>query len=237
VLDPRVLAFERRLALRYLEREISDPVLRRQLTPTYAWGCKRILYTDDYLPALRRANVELIASPVASFTDRAIRAADGTEREVDAVIFGTGFDVLGSVSRLPLVGRDGVTLSDAWRGGAAAYLGTMVAGFPNVVLLLGPNTALGHSSLVFMIEAQLHWAQPILARLRRGARTVEVTAGAQDRFNARLQARLKRTVWQRGGCWSWYQDDRGHNFTLWPGSTAEFWLRTRRVRWADLRVA
>jgi cation diffusion facilitator CzcD-associated flavoprotein CzcO len=221
-----------KLAHWYRERTIADPELRAKVTPDYAMGCKRVLFTNDYYPALNRDNVELVASGVERITPRSVVASDGTEREVDAICFGTGFAATDFLAPLRVRGRRGLDLNDAWREGAEAYYGITVSGFPNLFLLAGPNTGLGHNSIVFMIEAQVHYVLQCLERMReRGLAWLDVKPAAQRRFNDRLQDRLKDAVWNAGGCTSWYLDENGKNVTLWPGLTAEYWLRTRRVDW------
>nr|MBA2561264.1 4-hydroxyacetophenone monooxygenase [Propionibacteriales bacterium] len=153
------------------------------------------------------------------------------------IIFGTGFNVGANLSRLGVVGRDRAALSDVWdRGGIGAHLGITMSGFPNMFLLLGPNTGLGHSSVVFMIEAQARYVVQALDLLdRRAAGTIEVRANVQRRFVDRIQTRLASTVWQ-SGCKSWYLDEHGRNFTIWPYATWKYWLRTRRLKERDFHL-
>ena len=163
-----------------------------------------------------------------------MHTADGTERPVDAIIFGTGFHTTEGIGDLAVVGPDGRTLGEAWAGGMEAYLGTTVAGFPDLYLLLGPNTGLGHNSVVFMAEAQIRYVLGCLALA--GDHRLAVTPAAQERFNADLRRRMPRTVWSVGGCTSWYLDENGVNRTQWPGSTATFWLRMRRPKRAAFDI-
>jgi cation diffusion facilitator CzcD-associated flavoprotein CzcO len=226
---PRLLTVVQRLALRHLRRQVGDPELRRRLTPSYTIGCKRILISSDYYPALDKPNVEVVSSAIAEVREHSVVAQDGTEREVDTIIFGTGFHVTDSPAMQRIHGRDGRLLADVWRPGMAAYLGTSIAGFPNLFMLVGPNTGLAHTSIVLMIESQLGYITDALRRLREtGAGAVEVRADAQAAFVDEVQSRMQRTVWMRGGCASWYLDASGHNTTLWPGSTWGYRLRTRR---------
>jgi len=156
--------------------------------------------------------------------------SDGTEHEVDAIVFGTGFKVTDLLTPLSVYGRDGVDINDAWRDGIEAYLGTTVAGFPNWFLLLGPNTGLGHSSMVYMIESQTHYVLECLRALReRDARYIEVRPEAQAQFNEKIQSQLSRAVWA-SGCKSWYLDKHANNRTAWPGFTFKFRRATSRVR-------
>jgi cation diffusion facilitator CzcD-associated flavoprotein CzcO len=237
-IDPRLLAPAARMGRRHLRAHIADPALRAALTPDHTPGCKRILLDSDYYPALARPNVEVVTDGIAEITERGIRTHDGLERPADAIVWGTGFRVTDALSPLRILGRGGVELNALWqRAGMEAYLGTTIAGFPNLYFLTGPNTGLGHSSMVFMIEAQVHYILQLLGALdRRGAAVAEVRAAAQRRYNQRLRPRLERSVWATG-CESWYLDDSGKNPTIWPGFTFEYWLRTRRVRARDYAFA
>lgn len=231
---PRILALASRIASAHLARQVPDPALRAALTPDYTMGCKRVLISDDYYPALGRDHVSLETSALTEVTETGIVTADGTEHEVDVIIYGTGFHVTDALADARLVGRNGLRIQDAWRDGIQAYHGMAVAGFPNLFLLLGPNTGLGHNSVVLMIEAQVKYVMRVLARLRRhGLRTIEVKESAQRAFNEDLQRRLRRTVWSAGGCRSWYLDGSGVNRVLWPGSTLRYFRATRRVNPAD----
>jgi cation diffusion facilitator CzcD-associated flavoprotein CzcO len=231
---PRLMAPLQRTAERHIERQISDPALRAKVTPGYTIGCKRILLSSNYYPALTRPNVSLVTDPIIRITRTGLACADGSSYGADVIIYGTGFKTVEAMTELNVAGRDGVKLQDVWRDGAEAYHGITVAGFPNFFLLLGPNTGLGHNSVVFMIESQV---QHVLACLqlmaRRNAETIEVRASAVRRFNDGIQRRLRRAVWSEGGCTSWYLDADGVNRALWPGFSFEYWARTRRVRRAD----
>jgi cation diffusion facilitator CzcD-associated flavoprotein CzcO len=219
------------MAVRHIARQISDPQLRAKVTPDYTIGCKRILLSSDYYPALTRPNVDLVTDPIAEISKTGVVCADGSGYDVDVIIYGTGFKTVKAVAELNVAGRDGVKLADVWRDGVEAYHGITVAGFPNLFLLLGPNTGLGHNSVVFMIESQV---QHVLSCLRlvagSGAETIEVKASAQRRRNDRIQRRLRRAVWSQGGCKSWYLDENGVNRALWPGFSFEYWARARRAR-------
>lgn len=229
LMHPRQGSLAERAGLRHLREQIPDPQLRERLTPRYRIGCKRTLISNDYYPALQRPNVELVTDAIAAVTPRGILTADGAERELDTIILGTGFHVTDMPVAQWVHGRDGRALEEIWRGSPQAYLGTTVAGFPNLFLLVGPNTGLGHNSIVFMIESQLNYLMDCLAHLdRTGARSFEVRAQAQERFNEEIQGRLQGSVWTSGGCVSWYLDEHGRNSTIWPGSTWPYRRRTRR---------
>ncbi len=214
----------RRAALANLRRGISDPELRRKVTPHYRIGCKRILISNTYYPALARDNVEVITDPIASVTPTGVVTADGTEREIDALVVATGFYTTDLPIAHHVKGRDGRTLADAWaETGMTAYKGSTVSGFPNLFFLIGPNTGLGHSSMVFIIESQINYLVSALQTMgQRGLTAVEPRADAQQEWNDDLQRRMKPTVWNTGGCASWYLDEHGRNTTLWPRATFTF---------------
>jgi cation diffusion facilitator CzcD-associated flavoprotein CzcO len=230
-ISPKLMAPLAAMARRHLASQVTDPALRAQLTPDYTIGCKRILLSSDYYPALQRPNVSLVTEGITGITEAGVTTADGEEHKADVIIYATGFKVIESVTSLNVTGRDGRRLRP---GNLEAYRGVTMAGFPNLFLLLGPNTALGHTSVVFMIESQI---QHVLSCLRLIARdkadAIEVVESAQRRYNDALQRRLRRAVWSEGGCRSWYLDADGVNRTLWPGFTFEYWARTRRARPGD----
>jgi cation diffusion facilitator CzcD-associated flavoprotein CzcO len=228
VVAPGLMRVAERLARRHLERSVPDPGLRARLTPDYRIGCKRILISNDYLPALAQPNVELVAAGLAEVRARSVVAADGSEHEADTIIFGTGFHVTDVPVAERITGRAGVSLREHWAGGMRAYKGTAVAGFPNLFLLVGPNTGLGHSSQVFMIESQIAYVLDAVRHLRRTGAVLEVREDAEAAWDAGVQRAMGRTVWTTGGCASWYLDDRGRNTTLWPGATWRFRRLTAR---------
>ncbi len=212
-----------RQALRYLERTIGDPALRAKLTPSYRIGCKRILLSDEYLPALAAPNVHVETSAIREVRARSVVTRDGAEHEVDAIVFGTGFRVTDQPITHRVRGKEGRTLAEVWRGSPRAHLGTTVAGFPNLFVMQGPNTGLGHTSVVLMIEAQIEHLLRALRHLEQsGARAIDPRPEAQDAFVARVDRAMEGTVWVAGGCASWYLDETGRNSTLWPGTTIAF---------------
>jgi cation diffusion facilitator CzcD-associated flavoprotein CzcO len=225
------------LARRYIRKTITDPEVRKAVIPDYALGCKRILLSNDYYPALNRSNVDLETSGVAEVRENSVVTASGREYSVDAIIYGTGFHVTDAFEHLAIVGRDGRKLRDVWRDGMHAHLGITVSGFPNLFFLLGPNTGLGHNSVVFMIECQLNYVLDCLRTLLRGnADQIDVRQAVQDEFNGKIQSQLAGEVWSRGGCRSWYLDANGVNRTLWPGFSFSYWLRTRKVKPTDYEI-
>jgi cation diffusion facilitator CzcD-associated flavoprotein CzcO len=222
------------VARRYLRKSVPDPELLKKVTPRYRLGCKRVLLANDYYPALLRPNVELVTDGIQEVTPTGVRTRDGKERPVEALILATGFQASEAVAPFPIYGRGGVNLADAWQQGAEAYLGTAVAGMPNLFFIVGPNTGLGHSSMIFMIESQVRYILECLQALQRqGCAYLELRREVQERFNQQLHARMEHTVWNTGGCASWYKTRNGKNTTLWPGSTVEFRLRTRRLQPSD----
>jgi cation diffusion facilitator CzcD-associated flavoprotein CzcO len=229
VVEPRLLKALGEYAGRaFLRKSVRDPGLRKKLSPSYTLGCKRILPTNDYLPAIQRDNVEVVTDPIRTVVPRGVVTSDGVEREVDVIVLATGFDAAEHCAPFEIHGRGGARLDEVWSDGASAFLGTTVSGFPNLFILVGPNTGLGHSSMVFMIESQVQYLVEAIRTMRaRGWTAVDVRAETQSRYNERLQERLAKTVWA-SGCRSWYMTRSGRNTTLWPGFTFEYRMRTRR---------
>jgi cation diffusion facilitator CzcD-associated flavoprotein CzcO len=223
------------IARHHLKKQIKDPKLRAALAPNYALGCKRVLFSNDFYPSLTRPNVELVTERIAEVHEHSIVTQDGTERPVDVLIYGTGFRVTEPMIDIRLVGRGGLEIHDAWRRRMSAFLGVTVSGFPNFFILLGPNTGLGHNSVVLMIEAQVRYVMSCLKLMRRrGHKVLHVRPETQERFVEQTVQRLGRTVWQTGGCRSWYQDQKtGENTTLWPGSVVDYMRRTRSAAAKD----
>jgi len=236
--DGRALGFTRlpwlmevvgaRPARQLLRRQVPDPALRARLTPRYTIGCKRVLISDDWLPTLSRPNVELVTDAIEAVTPAGVRVAGGREVAADAIVLGTGFAAHEFLVPMTLRGRGGRTLNDAWADGAKAWLGITVPGFPNFFMLYGPNTNLGHSSIVFMLECQIAHVMRCLRKLRdaRGA-AIEVGAAPFERYNARLQRRLQGTVFT--GCSNWYVDPNGRHTVNWPGFTTGYRWLTRHA--------
>jgi cation diffusion facilitator CzcD-associated flavoprotein CzcO len=206
----------------------DDPETRAELLPDHEPGCKRLLLSNDWYPTLARDDVDLCTAAIESIVAEGIRLVDGTVVEVDTIILGTGFTATEFLAPMKVFGRDGFELSDAWRDGAVTHLGVTVPRFPNFFLLVGPNTGLGHNSIIFMMEAQYRYVSGAIERLRRrGAATIEVRADVAGRSYADVQQRMRSTVWATG-CRSWYLRADGRNDTLWPGFTLDYWKRTRR---------
>jgi len=208
-----------------LARGVADPGLRRRLTPDFQVFCKRILLSDDYYPAMSAANVDLVTDPIARITPNGVLTADGVERPADVIVVATGFQVTDPPIAHVLRGRDGHTLAEAWsQTGMAAYKGTTVPGFPNFFLLTGPNTGQGHTSVLLTIEATTDYVRGAIHAISSGSGHlgIEPRVAAYDAWNADIQRRMPATVWQRGGCSSWYQDEHGRVPTQWPRTMIAF---------------
>ena len=243
---PRIAHAAQRLATRHLHAQVRDTTLRAQLTPSYTIGCKRILLSDTYYPALTQPNVALITDRIAHIgADRIVTdhvASDHgaqrthTPRRADVIIFGTGFRATDPPLAPCITGRDGRSLAESWQGSPKAYMGTTEAGFPNLFFLLGPNTGLGHNSVLLIVEAQIEHVLGVLALMdERHAGAIEPTEAAQRAYVQWIDERLAATVWNRGGCHSWYLDDTGRNSTLWPERVGRFRHTVARVRADDYR--
>ena len=218
-----------RTALDHLAEQVADPALRAKLTPDYPIGCKRILFTDDYYPALCRDNVTLETAPIAAVEPGGVRTAEGTH-PLDVLILATGFETTEWNWSMEIAGAGGRTLREAWADGPEAYLGIMVAGFPNMFMLYGPNTNLGHNSITFMIECQVNYMLRTLAAMAAdGARTAAPTPGGQRRFNDRIAQLLSGTVWADPGCRSWYKAASGRIHQNWASDCATYERETAAV--------
>ena len=228
--DPRLALPAHQLALANIRKGIKDPGLRAKVTPDYRIGCKRILISNDYYPALDRDDVDLVTERISKITADAVVTDDGVEHPVDVLVVATGFHTTDLPIAHRIRGRAGELLSDYFgREGMQAYKGSTVSGFPNLFFIVGPNTGLGHSSMVFMIESQIAYVVDALRTMRaRRVVTVEPTRAAQKRWNDDLQRRMEKTVWSSGGCVSWYLDGHGRNVTLWPRPTFTFRRLTSR---------
>ena len=222
----------------HLRRQVPDPKLRARLTPDYEIFCKRIILSSRWYPAIQAPNVDLVGSGIAEVREHSVVDGDGVEREIDTLIYATGF----KPAELPIAerirGSDGSSLAEVWHGSPQAYLGTTVAGFPNLLFFYGPNTNLGHSSIVYVLESQFAYALDALHTMRQlGAAEFEVRPEVQEVYNEELQERLADSVWNTGGCGSWYFDRNGRNSIQWPGFTFEYRRRTRRFDAESYRLA
>lgn len=238
-MTPKLMKGAEWMARRHIRNQISDPELAAKVTPDYQIGCKRILISNDYYPTLTRDNVEVVTEGIREVRAGGIVTKDGTERPADAIIYGTGFVVSGNLRHIKVLGREGRDLNTEWdREGENAHLGITVNGFPNFFLVVGPNTALGHNSMIFMIEAQTSYVTQALAALDEvpgETSYVEVRPEVQKSFSERVQGALDHTVWN-SGCSSWYLDAKGRNIAIWPSFTWRYWLKTRRLRRSEFVV-
>lgn len=220
---PSLMRTAERSARSHAKASITDDALRVRVTPEYGIGCKRILLSNDFLPTLNRGNVKVVTDEIIRIAHDGVVTADGLTHPADAIVFATGFQATNPLGTVRITGRDGLRLDQVWADGMHAWMGMAVPGFPNMYLLGGPNTGLGHNSVVFMLETQIGH---ILRQIARGAHLAEVTSRAAARFRTWLDGRMRRTVWL-SGCQSWYLDRNGRNTTLWPGYCVGYWLRAR----------
>jgi cation diffusion facilitator CzcD-associated flavoprotein CzcO len=228
--NTKILALAQRIALRHLHAQVQSADLRARLTPAYHMGCKRILLSDDYYPALCRDNVMLVTKPIREVRARTIVTHDGAEHEVDAIVLATGFRAQEFISPVQVYGRHSKSLEETWADGPRSYLGISASGFPNLFFLVGPNTGLGHNSMVIMIEAQIAYVMSALRTMRsRGITELDLKPEAESAFTEAIARRTEHTVWA-SGCKSWYLDEHGRNTTLWPGFTFTYRRLTRRLK-------
>jgi len=231
---PKLMKIAQTQALAQLHRQVTDPALRAKLTPGYTIGCKRILLSSDYYPALTRPNVEVLATGLARVEGRTLIGNDGSRVEVDTIVLATGFDATDPPIAHHVRGRDGRSLAETFASdGMRALRGIAFPDFPNLFMLVGPNTGVGHTSMVAIIEAQVGYVMDALRIMKAyGIASMAATPRANEAWNHDLKHRMRGTVWQQGGCASWYQDAHGRNTTLWPGSTIRF---RRELEHVDLR--
>jgi len=226
--NPRILKLGELQARRHIRNQIPDRELRKKVTPDFHFGCKRVLISNNYYPALAQDHVDVLTNGIGEVRGTVVVDRNGNEREVDCIIYGTGFRAQDPIPAGMIYGRNGQDLLDAWQDGAEAYKGTTVSGFPNFFMLMGPNTGLGHSSMVYMIECQIQYVLDALSTMQKhGWKSVEVKEDALSKYNASIHAKLGDSVWQTG-CKSWYVNENGKNTTLWPGFTWQFRQQTKR---------
>ena len=228
--DQRIMQLAEKQARGFLSSQVADPALREKLTPHFRLGCKRVLLSNTWFPALTQPNVDVVTDRITEVRPHGVVTEDGVEHPADTIIFGTGFLVTDPPVAERIVGRDGVSLQQHWgKDGMRALHGAMTSGFPNLFYLVGPNTGLGHTSIVFMIETQVAYLLDALRQLdARGLATLEPRPDVEAAYNERVQRRLQDTVWNTGGCASWYLDRSGRNTTLWPTFTFTFRRQLRR---------
>ena len=242
--ESRALAFTRfhgllqlfaNQARREASRHVTDPDKLRNIIPDYQIGCKRILISNDWYPAINQPHLELITDSIDHIDTRGVVTRNGHHYEVDAIILGTGFRATEFLSPIRITGRHGLNLNDAWHSGAVAFKGIAVSGFPNLFMLYGPNTNLAHNSILYMLESQFRYVLDCLRVLGKyPGSAMEVLKDRQERFSQVVQHRLERSVWA-SGCHSWYLDEQGKNTVNWPGFTFSYRFATRRVDSTDYR--
>lgn len=240
-LETRVIGFKysktmlnlvaERVALKHLASQVPDPVLRKKLTPDFTIGCKRIILSSTLYPALSRANVKLHDKQdgIAEINANGIRTAQGEQVDVDLIIWSTGYDATDGVISYPVLGKGGQSLAKVWEEYPRAYLGTTIPGFPNFFVVTGPNTGIGHTSAIFVIESQMNYIIDSLKRLKKsGKQSIEVKAEAEAEYTAMIHSEMEKTVWKAGGCRSWYQSKSGHVIAMFPGFSFTYrWLAAR----------
>ena len=235
ILAPSLAHVGEALLKRFIAYQVKDPALRAKLTPDYTLGCKRILISNKWYPTFNRPNVELVDDAIDHITPDGIVTKDGRERKLDCIILGTGFVVDPRIymKSFELRGLRGHTVQEDWKLSPTSYLGITTSNYPNMFQLVGPHTGLGHNSIIFMIEAQVHYILQCMQLVKqKGADYIDVKPQAMTRFLGEVTQALKGTVWS-SGCKSWYQTADGINFAIWPKSTWRYWLQTRTVNEAD----
>jgi cation diffusion facilitator CzcD-associated flavoprotein CzcO len=220
----------------HLRLQVKDAWLRRQLTPDFSAGCKRLLMSSDYYPALQKDNCKLVTWPIARLAPKGIRTVEGVEHQFDAIVFATGFDVSKAGTPFPITGLSGRDLATEWSGGAYAYRSVAVSGYPNLYFTFGPNSGPGHSSALVYMEAQIDYITDAIALLLDNDwKALDVRAEVQDRYNEEIQKKLTATTWN-SGCRSWYLTDDGFNATMFPGFATQYVNQLRRVDLQDYRI-
>ncbi|MBU9764288.1 NAD(P)/FAD-dependent oxidoreductase [Mycobacterium sp. TNTM28] len=236
VWDSPVTRVVEAISIANLRRQVKDPWLRRQLTPDFAAGCKRLLMSSDYYPALQADNCKLVTWPIARLSPNGIRTVEGIEHQFDCIVFATGFDVCKAATPFPVTGIDGRELAAEWSGGAYAYRSVVVSGYPNLYFTFGPNSGPGHSSALVYMEAQINYiVEAIGTLLRFGWKSLDVRPEVQDGYNADIQRRLRATTWN-SGCQSWYLTDDGFNATMYPGFATQYVKQLKTVNLADYTI-
>lgn len=237
IMKPQVMKYAQKLAEAYIRHQVKDSATAEKLVPNYIMGCKRILVSNKYYPSFNRKNVELVTDDILELTEDSIITQDGKKRAIDCLIYGTGFvtDPRIYLKSFSCTGLNHIELTEAWKNGAESYYGISTKGFPNLFQLLGPNTVLGHNSVIFMIESQVNYILQLIEMTQKTqSQAIVVKTDTQDQFNQHLQSQFTNTIWQ-SGCVSWYQQEDGKNFSLWPTYTWKYWLKTRKVNPADYR--
>jgi len=226
----------RRAAEKLIRKQIADPEIRKKVTPDFEFGCKRVILSDTLYPAYCRDNVSLFDkhNGISEITEKGIISADGVEHELDLIVYSTGYDATDGVISYPVVGRDGKTLAAVWEDYPRAYLGTSAPGFPNLFIVTGPNTGIGHTSALFLIESQMNYIMNCIKNLdKRKQQVIEVTASAEDKYTTHIHQEMLRTVWHNGGCNSWYKSKSGKVIAMFPGFSFTFRRWAKKFKPAD----
>jgi cation diffusion facilitator CzcD-associated flavoprotein CzcO len=222
-----------RAAVKHIENQITDPALRAAVTPNYIIGCKRVILSNTLYPALARPNVRLHTQDdgIAEINERGIRTLKGEQLDLDLIVYSTGYDATDGAISYPVKGVGGVSIRDQWREYPRAYLGTCLPGFPNFFVVTGPNTGIGHTSALFIIESQMEYIRRAIAAVQSAkARSIEVTAEAENDYTTMIHREMQKTVWQTGGCHSWYQSKSGHVIAMFPGFSFSFRLMAKAFK-------
>ncbi|WP_032376180.1 flavin-containing monooxygenase [Rhodococcoides fascians] len=220
----------------HLRSQVRDPWLRRQLTPRFRAGCKRLLMTSDYYPALQKPNCTLVTWPIATLSPKGIRTVEGIEHQFDAIVFATGFDVSNTGTPIPITGRDSRVLADEWSAGAKAYKSIAVSGYPNMYFTFGPNSGPGHSSALVYMEAQIDYIVEAISLVLEGdLHSADVRQDVQDAYNEDMQRKLAKTTWN-SGCSSWYLTEDGFNATMFPGFATQYVNQLKGVEQGDFTM-
>lgn len=235
VVNPKWTKLLAKISLKHLKKSVPDIELRKKLTPTYTFGCKRILLSNDYYPALTLPHSQVVTSGIDRVEGSIIITKDGNRFKTDAIIFGTGFNAAEFPKDFVVKGLNGKLLATEWEQGPEAYLGTIVKHFPNLFFIVGPNTGLGHNSMIFMIESQVNYiVQCIKSLHQNGYKYMDVKDSVQEVYNSEIQKRLEGTVWNTG-CVSWYQTSEGKNTSIYPGFTFQYWKRMKNMKKEDFK--
>jgi len=223
-------------AEKHIKRQISDPELRRKVTPEFTIGCKRVILSDTLYPAFCRDNVTLFDknNGIKEITEKGIVTQDGVEHELDLIVYSTGYDATDGVISYPVIGKEGKTLAEAWSDFPRAYLGTAAPGFPNLFVVTGPNTGIGHTSALFIIESQMSYIMASIQNLRdRHQEVIEVNADAEEKYTHLIHEEMAKTVWQKGGCNSWYKSKSGKVIAMFPGFSFTYRRWAKNFKPAD----
>lgn len=223
-------------ALKHIDKQIKDPELRKKVTPDYTIGCKRIILSDTLYPAYCRDNVDLHDKNdgIAEITETGIKTTNGQEVDLDLIVYSTGYDATDGVISYPVIGKNNVTLTDVWEEYPRAYLGTSAPNFPNLFVVTGPNTGIGHTSAIFVIEAQMNYIMKSIEQVdEHGKQVIEVTAQAEERYTNKIHSEMKDTVWHYGGCNSWYKSKSGHVIAMYPGFSFSYYLEAKNFNSGD----